>query len=132
MSALKRFRVWANRRISAGGPLDGEEEDRGEEDAEQRDAEHAGEDGGAEGAAHFRPGPLGDEERDDAEDEGDRGHDDRPEPELAGVEDGLLPGRPGDVPGTGELDDQDRVLAGEADEDHEADLGEDVDVQLRA
>ena len=28
----------------------------------------------------------------------------------------------------GELDDQDRILACQADQDHEADLGEDVDV----
>ena len=32
----------------------------------------------------------------------------------------------------GELDDQDRVLAGQADQHHEADLGEDVDVGLGA
>ncbi len=75
-----------------------------------------------------RPRPLGDHQGDDAEDERQRGHDDRPEPDLGGFQGGLIAGTPSLLAVAGELDDQDRVLAGQARQHDEADLDEDVDV----
>src|SRR5437660_7951336 len=69
-----------NARGTARDPPDDVEEHRGQENAEERDAEHAGEDRRAQGAAHLGPCPAGDYQRKDAEDERQRGHDDRPQP----------------------------------------------------
>src|SRR6185312_13027737 len=91
-------------------------------------AEHAAENGRAERAAHFRAGSLGEHQWYHAEDERERGHHDGPEPELARNERRVLGGDPFLAPGLGELDDQDRVLARQADQDDEADSREDVDV----
>ena len=57
-----------------------------EQDAEERDAEHAGEDGGAQGLTHLRARAVGDHQREHAQDEGDRGHDDRPQSHLRGFD----------------------------------------------
>ena len=62
-------------------PLDDVEEHRRQEDAEERHAEHAAEDGGAQRPPHLRPGARGDHQRHHAEDEGERGHQDRPQPQ---------------------------------------------------
>ena len=64
--------------------LDHEEEHRRQEDAEQRHAQHAAEDGRAQRPPHFRAGPVGDHQRHHAEDERERRHQDRPQPQLAG------------------------------------------------
>jgi hypothetical protein len=76
---------------------------------------------------HFGAGALADEQRDDAEDEGEARHQDRAQAQTAGFD------RRGEAILAvailnlfGELDDQDRVLAREADEHYEADLREDV------
>ena len=71
---------------------------------------------------------MGDQQRHDAQDEGERSHHDRPQAELAGVQGRLAAARPRLAAVLGELHDQNRVLAGQSDQHHEADLGEDVDV----
>ena len=84
----------------------------------------------AQGAAHFGPGALPDQERNHAENEGEGSHDDRPQPQMAGFQGGLAPRRARLALPLGELDDQNRILAGQADEHDKADLREDVDVGL--
>ena len=72
-------------------------------------------------------GARGQHQRHDAHDEGHGGHEDGAEPQVRGLEHGRFR-----IPSVlllqmlGELHDQDRVLAGEADEHQEADLREDV------
>ena len=64
-------------------PLDDGEEDRRQEDAEQRHAQHAAEHGDPQRPAHLGPGPRGHGQRDHSDDEGERGHQDRPQPQPA-------------------------------------------------
>ncbi len=72
-----------------------DEEHRRQEDAEHGHAEHPAEHRDAERLPHLRPGPAGDRQRQHAEHERDRGHHDRPEAQLARVEDrGAQVGRP--------------------------------------
>src|SRR5213082_2007478 len=61
-----------------------------------------------------------------AEDECERGHEYRPQPRLRGLDDRLEAWLALVLELLRELDDQDRVLGGEADQDDEADLREDV------
>ena len=118
-----------DRRLPRGAePLDDVVEDRRQEDAEERHAEHAAEDRRAQRPPHLGAGALGDHQRHDAEDEGERGHQDRPQPQPAGLEGRLAPRHARLLALLGELDDQDRVLARQADQDHEADLGEEAHV----
>ena len=128
----------AEQRIDARGeqtrlaqPVDDEEEHRRQEDAEQRHAEHAAEDGRAQRPPHLGAGPVRDHQRHHAEDEGERGHHDRPQPQPARLQRRLAARHAGLALLLGELDDQDGVLAGQADQHHEADLREDVDVHVR-
>jgi hypothetical protein len=77
---------------------------------------------------HFRSRPGRHGEREDAEDEGEGGHENRTKARPGGGRRSLLGLIAVHVlPLPGEFDDQDRVLRGQANEDHEADLGEDVD-----
>src|SRR6266404_4414713 len=55
-------------------PADNREEHRRQEDAEQSHADHAGEDRRTQRAAHLGAGPLGDYQREHAEDERERRH----------------------------------------------------------
>ena len=111
-------------------PVDDDEEHGREEDAEEGHAQHAAEHGGAQRAAHLGPRPAADQQREDAQDEGEGGHHDGPQAELAGVQGRLAPRLAALAAVLGELHDQDRVLAGQPHQDHEADLREDVDVHL--
>ena len=117
-------------RAAGAQPVDRAEEDRREEDAEDGHSQHAAEDGDAQGAAHLGPGAPPDQERNHAENEGEGGHDDRPQAEVAGLHGGLAPRCARLALPLGELDDQDCILAGQADQHDEADLREDVDVGL--
>ena len=80
------------------------------------------------------PAPVASTSGSDAEDEGERGHQDRPEPRPRrldrGFDDRLALG----AQFARELDDQDRVLGRQRDQQHEADLGVEivVDAQRRA
>src|SRR4029077_17588218 len=60
-------------------------ESRGEQEAEQRHAEHPEEHGGAERLAHFSASAGRDCERNHAQDERQRGHQDRPQASTGGL-----------------------------------------------
>src|SRR5262249_43452960 len=104
-------------------------EDRGEEQPEDRDAEHPAEHRDAECEAHLGPGAGRRDQGDDAEDEGERRHDDRPQPGATGLDDRLVARLPLFLELLGELHDQDGVLGGEADQYDQTDLREDVVVR---
>jgi len=83
---------------------------------------HAGKNGGAQGLPHLGPGAGRDHQRCDAENEGKRRHQDRPQPPLGGA-DRRLRGRAARLLRLArELDDQDRILRCQPDEHDEADL----------
>src|SRR4051794_9309389 len=63
-----------------GEPLDDIVEDGREEDPEEGHAEHPAEDGRPQRPTHLSSCALGEDERHDSEDEGERGHHDRTEP----------------------------------------------------
>src|SRR5580700_9379174 len=88
---------------------------RREHQAERGDADHAGEHRGAERLAQFGAGADRPDQRRDAEDEGERGHQDRPQPQPRRLDRGL-PARAALVLElAGEFDDQDGVLGRQAD-----------------
>ena len=102
-------------------------ERRREQQPEQRDAKHPREDGGAQRLARFRAGAGGDDQRHDAENEGERRHQNRPQPLACGVGRRLESIEPELIFSLlREFDDQDGVLAREPDEHDETDLREDV------
>ena len=78
------------------------------------------------------PAPVGDPQRQAAEDEGERRHQDRPQPHLGAFERRRHQVGAVLAPRLGELDDQDGVLGGEPDQHDDADLGVDVEVELAA
>src|SRR5947207_1164499 len=100
-----------------------------QEEAEERDPEHAAEHRRAERLAHLGAGSGRARERQHAQDERERGHQDRPEAEPARLDGGreavlallLLLLR--------ELDDEHGVLRGQPDQRDEADLRDEVVVQ---
>ena len=119
-----------SRRLARLPPLDqllDEGEHRGdEEDPDQGRHQHPADHHGAELAPGDRAAARREPERDTAEDERERGHQDRPEPEL-GAPDRRVVNRPALPPlAARELDDQDRVLRGEPDQHHHPDLAEHV------
>src|SRR5437879_5110767 len=81
----------------------------------------AAEDGRAQRAAHLEAGPVRNHQGQNAEDEGQRGHDDWPQTQLARLQGCLAARHAGGPLDLGELDDEDGVLAGQADQHHEAD-----------
>ena len=73
------------------------------------------------------PGAGGEHQRKHAEDEGERGHQDRPEPNAGGLGRGIGDGHALEHPVfAGDLDDQDAVFRGQRDQQHQADLGIEV------
>ena len=124
---VSRAARWGSRRLI---PRGSDVEDRREDQAEDGDAEHAEDHRGAQRLAHLRARPDRDGQRDHAEDEGEAGHQDRPQARAGGLDGGLEP-----VHALlllrllGELDDQDGVLGGERDQHDQPDLGQDVVVQ---
>src|ERR1700758_3371570 len=99
-----------------------------EQQTEGGDAEHPEEYGGSEGLPHLRACPGRHNQREDAEDESEGGHQDGAEPGpgsgcrslLAFITILVLP-----LPC--ELHDENGVLRRQADQNHKADLGQDVD-----
>ena len=90
-------------------------------------SEHSEEDGGAERLAHFSAGAFAENQRKDTENEGEGSHQDRTQSEAAGFDgsgEAILAVAILDL--FRELDDEDGVFAGEADEHDKADLREDV------
>ena len=74
---------------SAEEPLKDVEEHRRQEDAEERHAEHSCEDRRAQRSTHLGAGTFSDHQRQHAEDEGERRHHDRPQPQPASLDGGL-------------------------------------------
>ena len=102
-------------------------------------SEHQGHDGGGDHAADHRgadgltaggAGTGGDDQRHKACDGRDGGHQDRTEAQLCGGYRRIQYAQARFPLLGGELDDQDRVLARKADEQHDADLGIDVVVEV--
>ncbi len=115
--------------LTSGRPdqlAQGDVEHRGQEQAEQGHAEHAGEHGDAGDRAHFRAGAVREHQRHGAGDERDRGHHDRAQAQAAGFQRGFDDALALHFQLAGELDDQDRVLARQAHQHHQADLHEHV------
>ena len=81
---------------------------------------------GADRVARAGAGAGGNRQRQHAEDERQRRHEDRPQADAAGLERRIHDRLALLAQLLGELDDQDRVLGGEADQHHQADLAEDV------
>ena len=100
-------------------------EDRRQDETEEGHAQAATEDGGAQRAARTRR-CAGSEVRRHHVDKARRGHHDRPEPHPGGLEYGVEPGRAFLLLVAGKLDNQDGVLARQADQYHEANLGDEV------
>ena len=93
-----------------------------EHDRKARRGDHAAEDRDADRSARCSTGASRDDEREDAQNEGEGSHDDGPEPEPRRLNRGIE-----DLPAGGPLlsrifDDEDRILAGERDQKDEADL----------
>src|SRR5262249_49306144 len=107
-------------------PFDDVERDRDEKTRYDRIGEHADDDDRAERAPRRAAGARRDPQRRAAQDERDRSHEQRPAAQSHSLESGFH--QPAALFGfhLGELDDQDRVLRREADEDDEADLRVDV------
>ena len=107
-------------------------EDRRQEDSEDRNAEHSGEDRDAEREAHFATRAGSGHQRNDAQNERERRHNDRAQTQTAGFQ------RRGetalalfDLRVFGKLDDQNRVFTRQTDQDEKADLRKDVHIEFR-
>jgi len=101
-------------------------EDGDKKEIENRGDEHAADYGCANGVAAKFAGSSGDDEGEDAEDEGERRHEDGAETKFGGLDGGFGDGASLAEELLGELDDEDGVFGGEADEHHQADLAVDV------
>ena len=129
-SAGRGRRLLLLRRRTLVQPVEDVEEERHVQHRERRLAEHPAEDAGADRVARVRAGADRDRERQHAERERERGHDDRPQPLLAGLDRRLHDRlallaqlhRGGDA--------QHGVLRAEPDQHQQADL--EVDVVLQA
>ena len=108
------------------------EEDGHHGEREERREQHAAEDGGAEGVAARGAGARREHERQHAEDERERRHQDGAEADARGMDRGVLDRLALLAQGLRELDHENRVLAREADEHHQADLAEHVVLRGRA
>src|SRR5262245_20131071 len=99
----------------------------GEEKAKTGYAQHPEQHRCTERLAHLRACSGRDGERGNAQDERQRGHQYRTQPRLRGVHGGFAGGDALLFLLARELDDQDRVLGGQADKDDETDLRQNVD-----
>ncbi len=71
-------------------------------------------------------GPIGQHQRNNAENKGEGGHQNRTQPQPAGLDGRVRPVQAGVLPLPGEFDDQDGVLAGQPDQHDKADLRENI------
>lgn len=105
---------------------DGDEVERDKEEAEERRGDGSADDAGADGVLAAGSGAGAQSEREHAEAEGDGRHQDWPQTLFHGVDGGVDQAFAGVEALFRELDHQDRVLGGEADDGDEADLEVDV------
>ena len=128
------MRSWKRRfNVSAGwSPQtpDDHVEDRGQEEPHEGHAEHPTENHGAQNLSHLGTCAGGQREGRDPKNKGERGHQNRAEPELRGFRRGRSWIQSGIFTLLRELHDKNGVLAGEPDQHHKADLGQDVDLHL--
>src|SRR3984957_2167615 len=106
-------------------PAGDDVEDRGEDQPEGGDADHAEEHRGAKRLAQLGAGADRPDQRTDTENEGERGHQDRPQAQPRGFDRRIPAAAPLILELARELDDQDRILGGGTDQAHKADMGED-------
>ena len=123
---LDRAVAVLDQRLVTGEAAQQHVEHRREEDAERRDADHAGEHRDAHGVTHLRAGADRCYQRHHAHDEGNRRHQDRPQPQAAGLDCRGDRRAPGKLKFARELHDQNRVLRRQPDQNEQANLGEDV------
>ena len=88
--------------------------------------DHAGKHRDSHRMAHFASSPVRQDQRHDAHDERERGHQDRPQAQPASLDSRLNDPHAVVIAFARKLDDQNRVLARQADEDDESYLREDV------
>src|SRR5258708_11304226 len=123
-----RQRYPAGCRLPAEGgePPANDVEGRREDQSERRDADHAGKNRGPKRLPELGAGARRPYQRHDTENEGERRHQDRPQPQPRGFH-GRGPAVAASVLELlGEFDDQDRVLRRKTNQHDEADLGEDI------
>ena len=108
--------------------VDDIKEDRGQQDAKKGDSQHATEDSNSQSLPHFRSRTSGEDKRNNTENKGQRGHQDRPQTQVAGIECGLDSIDSLITPVLGELHDQDGVLAGQTHQHHKTDLRKNIDL----
>src|SRR6267378_723278 len=101
-------------------------EGRREDQSERRNTDHAGEDRGAKRLPELDSSAGRPNQWRDTENEGERGHQDWPQPQPRGFHSRGPAVTAPVLELLGELDDQDRILRRETDQHNEADLGEDV------
>ena len=97
-----------------------------DQDPDQGAQEHPADCGGADGAVSDRPGAGGNDQRKETGDEGEGGHQNRPEAQFSAFDGCLLEAHALLAPLHREFDDQDRVLAEQTDQHDQTDLGVDV------
>ena len=106
----------------AGAAPDQHEEERDVEDREDGRGQHAADDRSADGDAAVGAGAGRNRERHHAEDEGEAGHQDRPQADPGGLDRRVDHALALLLGALGELDHQDRVLRGQAHRREQADL----------
>ncbi len=104
-------------------PLKGHIKHGNEEDAEGAREQHAGEDRGGDAAPADLRCAVRDDERQEPQNEGERGHHHRAEPHPRAQRGGVFDGKARLALLLGEFDDEDAVLGGERDQHDEPDLG---------
>ena len=103
--------------------LDDVERHRDEENSDQRRGSRASHDRGTHDLPRYRARTMGEGKREHTEKECKGCHEDRPETQPGSLKGGIGQGSSLFMSRLCELDDQDRVLCGKADEHDEADLG---------
>src|SRR5262249_19087999 len=102
---------------------------RDEETGDERVGQHPADDDGAEDAASNRARTGGGPQRHAAQDESERRHEEGAPAHTDAFERGVDEWHPPFIRDLGELDDEDRVLGGEANHHEQADLREDVELE---
>ena len=121
--------VSAALRSRAPNRLHHDVEDRDEEDVQEGGEQHPAGDRRAHRMTALLPGAACKHQRHDAEDERQRRHQDRPQPDARGLDRRVHDRTALPAQLLGELDDQNRVLGGQPDQHHESDLTVEIVLQ---